>query len=225
MQGFIFNYSLGGGTGSGLGSMLLEKVNLDYAKKTKLDFILFPAKDISVSITEPYNTVLGIHAMSENTNCSFSIDNQACYDICHKYLGVEHCTYLNINRIIAQTISSLTLSLRFGGELNGDLRDIHTNLVPFKSLHYATCANAPLLTQDRANYEKTTVKEVTLACFEPQSQMMKYDPRKGKYMACCMLYRGDVVPKEVNEALSIIKAKRTIQFVDWCPTQFKVGIN
>ena len=105
------------------------------------------------------------------------------------------------------------------------MRDIHTNLVPFKSLHYATCANAPLLTQDRANYEKTTVKEVTLACFEPQSQMMKYDPRKGKYMACCMLYRGDVVPKEVNEALSVMKAKRTIQFVDWCPTQFKVGIN
>ena len=47
----------------------------------------------------------------------------------------------------------------------------------------------------------------------------------GKYMACCMLYRGDVVPKDVNAAIATIKTKRTIQFVDWCPTGFKVGIN
>ena len=44
-------------------------------------------------------------------------------------------------------------------------------------------------------------------------------------MACCLLYRGDVVPKDVNAAISAIKAKRTTQFVEWCPTGFKVGIN
>ena len=41
-------------------------------------------------------------------------------------------------------------------------------------------------------------------------------------MACCLLYRGDVVPKDVNAAIATIKTKRTIQFVDWCPTGFKV---
>merc|ERR1719162_2108709 len=44
-------------------------------------------------------------------------------------------------------------------------------------------------------------------------------------MACCMMYRGDVVPKDVNASIATIKTKRTIQFVDWCPTGFKVGIN
>ena len=44
-------------------------------------------------------------------------------------------------------------------------------------------------------------------------------------MACCLLYRGDVVPKDVNASIATIKTKRTIQFVDWCPTGFKVGIN
>ena len=52
--------------------------------------------------------------------------------------------------------------------------------------------------------------------------MVKCDPRHGKYMACCLLYRGDVVPKDVNAAIAAIKTKRTIQFVDWCPTGFKV---
>ena len=42
-------------------------------------------------------------------------------------------------------------------------------------------------------------------------------------MACCMLYRGDVVPKDVNAAIATIKSKRSVQFVDWCPTGFKVN--
>ncbi|CAH2321582.1 Tubulin alpha-1C chain [Pelobates cultripes] len=44
-------------------------------------------------------------------------------------------------------------------------------------------------------------------------------------MACCLLYRGDFVPKDVNAAIATIKTKRSIQFVDWFPTGFKVGIN
>merc|ERR1712072_1627527 len=55
--------------------------------------------------------------------------------------------------------------------------------------------------------------------------MAKCDPRHGKYMACCMMFRGDVVPKDVNSAVATIKTKRTVQFVDWCPTVFKCGIN
>merc|ERR1712156_1136677 len=37
--------------------------------------------------------------------------------------------------------------------------------------------------------------------------MVKCDPRHGKYMACCLLYRGDVVPKDVNSAIAGIKTK------------------
>ena len=67
-----------------------------------------------------------------------------------------------------------------------------------------------------------SVMEITKACFEVQSQMVKCDPRQGKYMAVCLLYRGDVVPKDVNAAIAQIKANRQVQFVDWCPTGFKV---
>ena len=51
--------------------------------------------------------------------------------------------------------------------------------------------------------------------------MVKCDPREGKYMAYCLLYR-DVVPKDTSAAVASIKTKKTIQFVDWCPTGFKV---
>ena len=43
-------------------------------------------------------------------------------------------------------------------------------------------------------------------------------------VACCLLYRGDVVPKDVQAAVATIKTRKTIQIVDWCPTAFKLGI-
>ncbi|KAG5201087.1 hypothetical protein JEQ12_005621, partial [Ovis aries] len=64
---------------------------------------------------------------------------------------------------------------------------------------------------------------ITNACFEPANQMVKCDPCHGKSMAYCLLYRGDVVPKDVNAAIATIKTKRSIQFVDWCPTGFKAA--
>uniref|UniRef100_A0A667XTH8 Si:ch211-114n24.6 n=1 Tax=Myripristis murdjan TaxID=586833 RepID=A0A667XTH8_9TELE len=84
---------------------------------------------------------------------------------------------------------------------------------------------ARVISAEKAYHEQLSVADITNACFEPANQMVKCDPRHGKYMACCLLYRGDVVPKDVNSAIATIKTKRTIQFVDWCPTGFKVGIN
>uniref|UniRef100_A0A670JRC9 Tubulin/FtsZ 2-layer sandwich domain-containing protein n=1 Tax=Podarcis muralis TaxID=64176 RepID=A0A670JRC9_PODMU len=100
-----------------------------------------------------------------------------------------------------------------------------TNLVPYPRIHFPLATYAPVISAEKAYHEQLSVAEITNSCFEPANQMVKCDPRHGKYMACCLLYRGDVVPKDVNAAIATIKTKRTIQFVDWCPTGFKVGIN
>uniref|UniRef100_A0A4W6FPF6 Uncharacterized protein n=1 Tax=Lates calcarifer TaxID=8187 RepID=A0A4W6FPF6_LATCA len=100
-----------------------------------------------------------------------------------------------------------------------------TNLVPYPRIHFPLATYAPVISAEKAYHEQLSVAEITNACFEPANQMVKCDPRHGKYMACCLLYRGDVVPKDVNAAIATIKTKRSIQFVDWCPTGFKVGIN
>jgi len=55
--------------------------------------------------------------------------------------------------------------------------------------------------------------------------MVKCDLARGKFMSCCMLYRGDVVPKDVNAAISTLKSKKHITFVEWSPTGFKIGVN
>jgi tubulin alpha len=225
LQGFLLFHSVGGGTGSGFGSLLLEKLSADYGKKCKLDFCVYPSPQISTSVVEPYNSVLSTHALLEHTDVSFMLDNEAIYDICKKELGVQKPTYNNLNRLIAQVISSLTTSLRFRGVLNVDINEFLTNLVPFPRIHFVLSSYAPIVPAEQAYMQRNSVAEITAACFEPQSMMAKCDPRHGKYMACCLMYRGDVTPKDVTSSIAAIKSKRTVQFVDWSPTGFKCGIN
>lgn len=119
-------------------------------------------------------------------------------------------------------VSAVTASLRFEGAVNVDLTEFQTNLVPYPRIHFPLITYAPFAPCTKAFHEQLSVAQLTNSCFEPANQMVKCDPRKGKYMSCCLLYRGDVVPTDVNNAISVIKSKRSVMFVDWCPTGFKV---
>ncbi|GLB33981.1 putative steryl acetyl hydrolase [Lyophyllum shimeji] len=224
LQGFFVFHSFGGGTGSGLGALILERLSTDYGKKSKLEFSVYPAPTLANSVVEPYNSVLTTHTTLEHSDCSFMVDNEAIYDICKKNLNIQSPSLTNLNRLIAQVVSSITASLRFDGSLNVDLNEFQTNLVPFPRIHFPLATFAPIISAEKAHHEQNSVADMTFSCFETGNQMVKCDPREGKYMACALLYRGDVVPKDVNAAVAIIKTKRTIQFVDWCPTGFKLGI-
>ncbi|KAF7256862.1 hypothetical protein EG68_06329 [Paragonimus skrjabini miyazakii] len=225
LQGFLFFHSFGGGTGSGFTSLLMERICADYGKKTKLEFAVFPAPQISSAVVEPYNAVLNTYTTLELADCTFMFDNEAMYSICRRHLNVERPSYTNVNRLVGQVVSAITASSRFSGCLNVDFMEFQTNLVPYPRIHYPLVAYSPLLSSEHVYKEKFTTKEITLTAFNPRCQFLKCDPRRGKFMACCLLYRGDVMPKDVNAVVNSLKCKRTIQFVDWTPTGFKIGIN
>ncbi|XP_046568536.1 tubulin alpha-1 chain-like [Haliotis rubra] len=225
LQGFLIFHSFGGGTGSGFTALLMERLSNTYSKKSKLQFSVYPAPNISSAMVEPYNSILTTHTTLEHSDCAFMVDNEAIYDICRRNLDIDRPSYTNLNRLIGQVISSITASLRFEGALNVDLTEFQTNLVPYPRIHFPLATYAPVVSAEKVHHEQLTIGEITNAAFEPANQMVKCDPTKGLYMSCCVLYRGDVVPKDVNDAISFIKTRRTIQFVDWCPTGFKVGIN
>ncbi len=46
LQGFLVFHAVGGGTGSGLGSLLLQRFSLDYGNKSKLCFTIYPSPQV-----------------------------------------------------------------------------------------------------------------------------------------------------------------------------------
>ncbi|XP_055904311.1 tubulin alpha chain-like [Eupeodes corollae] len=225
LQGFFVFHSFGGGTGSGFSALLMERLSDNFSKKCKLEFVVYPAPMIATAVVEPYNSVLTTHCTLDTTDCAFMVDNQAVFEICKKKLNIPRPSYSNLNRIVSQVVSSITASLRFNGALNVDMSEFQTNLVPYPRIHFPLASYSPVLPVEKSNHEGISVADLTWDLFSSDSQMVICDPNKGKYMACCILYRGDVVPKDVNSAISTVKAKSKVQFVDWCPTGFKVGIN
>ncbi|KAB1262360.1 Tubulin alpha-1C chain [Camelus dromedarius] len=199
--------------------------------KEIIDLVLDQIRELAdqctglLAVVEPYNSILTTHTSLEHSDCAFMVDNEAICDICHRNLDIECPTYTNLNRLIGQIVSSITASLRSDGALNVNLTEFQTNLVPYPRIHFPLATYAPVISAEKAYHEQLSVAEITNTCFEPTNQIVKCDPHHGRYMACCLLYRGDVVLKDVNAAIATIKIKHTIQFVDWCPTGFRVGIN
>jgi len=228
VQGFIMNHAVGGGTGSGLGALILERIAVDYRKKSKIGFEIYPAPNISTCIVEPYNAMLSTHWLLDHTEVSVVLDNEAIYAICQKQLNVDRPSYSQLNVIIAKVVSSMTASLRFDGELNVDLGEFQTNLVPFPRLHFMTTALAPVVSKKKASHEAQTVREITDHVFQPVNMLVKYadfDPVEDKYMAISINYRGEIKSKEANATVQWLKQNNKVSFVEWCPTGFKIGLN
>ena len=101
LQGFMVYSSVGGGTGSGFGSLLLERLSVDYGKKCKMGITVFPSPRISPNITEPYNSVFATANLIEHNDVTICLDNEALYDICRRNLDIERPTYTNLNRLVA----------------------------------------------------------------------------------------------------------------------------
>jgi tubulin alpha len=175
-------------------------------------------------VFEPYNACLAIKNQKEKLDMIIALDNEALYDICDRLLPVNvKPTYQTINQLIGRVASGLTTSLRFEGELNVDLGELKTNLIPRPDLNFLLCATTPVTNQD--DQDQMRVFDLTFEAFDNFNHTVRCNPSDGKYMASCLMYRGDVMPAQVNKAVQKLQEVREIKFVEWCPTGFKIGIN
>merc|ERR1711978_802160 len=136
MGGFQIAHSLGGGTGSGLGTLLLLKIRDAYPDRLTKTYSIYPSPKVSDTVVEPYNAVLATHQLLENADQTYVIDNEALYSIVVNILKEDAPTFSFMNYLISQVQMGCTASLRFSGQLNGDLRKLGVNLIPFPRLHF-----------------------------------------------------------------------------------------
>eukprot|EP01029_Cantina_marsupialis_P018577 TRINITY_DN427_c0_g1_i4.p1 TRINITY_DN427_c0_g1~~TRINITY_DN427_c0_g1_i4.p1 ORF type:complete len:440 (+),score=128.19 TRINITY_DN427_c0_g1_i4:192-1511(+) len=224
LEGFMVFNAVGGGTGSGFGSLLLEMLSAEYKQKLKMGFTIYPSSELSTAIVEPYNSVLSTHSLLEHTDINLMLDNEAMHDICSKTLDVKKPKYSNFNRLAAQIVSASTASIRLDGVFNSNIHEIVTNVVPFSRCSFLISSYAPLLSVNRTHFIHSSVTEIVASLFKPSSMMVKCNPQNGKYMTCCLMYRG-ISSMDVGVSFYNIKAKRIVQFVDWTPTGLKFDMN
>jgi len=224
LQGFQITHSLGGGTGSGMGTLLIAKIREEYPDRIMCTFSVFPSPKVSDTVVEPYNATLSIHQLVENADEVMVIDNEALYDICFRTLKLTTPTYGDLNHLVSAAMSGVTCGLRFPGQLNGDLRKLAVNLIPFPRLHFFMIGFAPLQARSSQQYRNLTVPELTTQMFDAKNMMCAADPRHGRYLTASALFRGLIATKEVDEQMVNIQQKNSSFFVEWIPNNIKSGV-
>jgi hypothetical protein len=110
----------------------------------------------------------------------------------------------------------MTSALRFEGDLNVDMNEFQTNLVPFPRLHFMTSSYAPL-TSNGKDDGNVGVWELLQQAFKPENFNVKYadfDTTEDKYMAISMNFRGKVSSKDANTNIQTLKKMSNVQFLD-----------
>ncbi|KAL0056229.1 hypothetical protein WJX82_009010 [Trebouxia sp. C0006] len=160
LQGFQVCHSLGGGTGSGMGTLLISKIREEYPDRMMMTFSVVPSPKVSDTVVEPYNATLSVHQLVENADECMILDNEALYDICFRTLKLTTPTFGDLNHLISAVMSGVTCCLRFPGQLNADLRKLAVNLIPFPRLHFFMNKNSSYFIEWIPNNVKSSVCDI-----------------------------------------------------------------
>ncbi|EPT05580.1 hypothetical protein FOMPIDRAFT_1021375 [Fomitopsis schrenkii] len=224
LQGFQMIHSLGGGTGAGLGSLLLSKFREEYPDRMLSTFSILPSPKVSETVVEPYNALLSIHQLVENSDMTMCIDNEALYDITVRTLGNKSPEFSDLNVLVSQVMCGVSTSLRFPGQLNGDMRKLALNLVPFPRLHFLMPSYAPFFNPRSKAFVRMSVNDLTSALFDRRNLLVACDPRLGRYLTAATIFRGKVSSQEAESAVFELQRKNSSQFVEWIPDNVSVSL-
>jgi hypothetical protein len=222
--GILFLHSLGGGTGSGLGCLLIESIKQRYPEIPIFSAAILPSPQVSSVVTEPYNTVFALDILKRSADACIVFDNEAMLKLAHDKWNIEEPSLDDLNQLIVEVLTGITASMRFTGFLTVEIsmREMITNLVPLPGLHFLTPSFSPLTPPEQSKFEEISVDNMINALFDDESFFAACKPSSGRYMAAAVLYRGVMDDKpQADAALAAMKDK--IPLTSWIPTAFKIG--
>lgn len=263
LQTFIVTHSLSGGTGSGVGTYILSLIHDLYPEVYRFSACVFPSEDNDV-VTAPYNSTLATNELVEHADCVLPIDNFALQSFVKLETVAKQKSNSNnssqttdtskqkgfdeMNEVAARMLCHLTSSSRFHGDMNVDMNEICTNLVPYPRLHFLMTAMNPYRPLSSSTNSMhfgnrgTTSSPNKLAaskqientrnslrrCFSDilckNGQITAADPSSlsSVTIATAFLARGNVGP--LSDYLSCVtSAKKVLRFPSWNQDAFKVS--
>ncbi|KAK9886249.1 hypothetical protein WA026_015762 [Henosepilachna vigintioctopunctata] len=230
LEGFVVCHSIAGGTGSGLGSNILEKLSDRFPKKLVQTYSVFPNLDeISDVVVQPYNSLLTLRRLTESADSVVVLDNTALNRIATERLCIQNPSFAQINSLVSTIMTVSTATLRYPSYMNNDLMGILAPLIPTPRLHFLMTGFTPLTSdQDERSVGKTTVLDVMKRLLQPKNMMVSTNPDKNAqhcFISILNIIQGEVDPTQVHKSIQRIRERKLAPFIPWGPASVNVAIS
>ena len=228
LEGFVLSHSIAGGTGSGMGSYLLEHISDRYPKKLMQTYSVFPLlTETSDVVVQPYNSVLTLKRLANNADCVVVLDNTSLNRIAVDRLKLSNPTLAETNSLVSTVMAASTTTLRYPGYMNNDLVGLIANLIPTPKCHFLMTGYTPLSLdkQQVSSVRKTSVLDVMSRLLQPKNIMVSSNMRRGCYISILNIIQGEVDPSQVHKSLQRIREKNLVKFIRWGPASIQVALS
>merc|ERR1719460_1157896 len=208
LEGFVLIHSIAGGTGSGMGSYLLEHISDRYPKKLIQTYSVFPLLSTETSdvVVQPYNSVLTLKRLTLNADCVVVLDNTALNRIAVDRLRLANPTVSQLNSLVSTVMAASTTTLRYPGYMNNDLVGLVASLIPTPRCHFLMTGYTPLTVESKvSSVRKTTTLDVMRRLLQTKNIMVSASTRKGCYISILNIIQGEVDPTQVHKSLQRIR--------------------
>ena len=242
LEGFCLLHSIAGGTGSGVGSFLLEAINDRYPKKLIQCYSVFPhLTETSDVVVQPYNSMLTLKRLTQNADAVVVLDNTALNRIATERLKLSTPTFSQVNSLVSTVLATSTATLRFPSYMNNDMVGLLANLIPTPKCHFLMTGYTPLSLPSFATaspavaaagvptggiVRKTSVMDVMRRLLHSKNSMVSSNTRKGAYISILNIIQGDNIdPSEIHRSLQRIRERRLARFIRWGPASIQVALS
>lgn len=222
LEGFMLLHSIAGGTGSGLGSFMLERLNDRFPKKLIQTYSVFPNTQDGDIVVQPYNSLLSMRRLTQNADSVVSalptaiqvsvysdasqvvLDNGALSKIAADRLHVLNPSFEQTNQLVSTVMSASTTTLRYPGYMHNDLVGIVASLIPTPRCHFLMTSYTPFSgenVEQAKTVRKTTVLDVMRRLLQPKNRMVSTNPtKKSCYMSILNIIQGEADPSDVSSS-------------------------
>uniref|UniRef100_A0A8C6GUZ9 Tubulin delta chain n=1 Tax=Mus spicilegus TaxID=10103 RepID=A0A8C6GUZ9_MUSSI len=106
LSGFFIIMSMAGGTGSGLGAFVTQKLQDQYSSSLKMNQIIWPYGTGEV-IVQNYNSILTLSHLYRSSDALLIHENDAVHKICAKRMNIKQISFRDLNRVLAHQLGSV----------------------------------------------------------------------------------------------------------------------
>nr|BAN19870.1 gamma-tubulin [Trichonympha agilis] len=223
LEGFLFTHSIGGGTGSGLGSFLIEKLHDEYKKATIMSYSVFSRQDSEV-VVQPYNSILTLRRLTEFADAVVVLDNDSLSSIAASKLHLKNPGFAEINSLVSLVMAATTATLRFPSYSNNDLISLLAPLIPIPQCHFLMTGYTPI-SLETSKQVRTSVIDVMTRLLDPKNIMVSSEIQNGMFMSILNIIQGKVDPTEIHRGLRQVRENRSLRFTPWGPASLQLALS